>query len=189
MFNNKRDTSLSDYLTFFYVTTGFAFLISLFSQEIFTFLFPKEYSSGVKVTMIFCLLYSTYFFGKIPQLLYAKKTYLISIITLLNILLNIVLNLILIPNYGIEGAAIATFISGIVTGGVSFYFSQKFAPVDWNYSQLFFIMFYFFLSILLIFYIDSISLHFYFIILTKLLLVAGYFLFKVIYKIDLELNY
>ena len=127
MFNNKRDTSLSDYLTpFFYVTTGFAFLISLFSQEIFTFLFPKEYSSGVKVTMIFCLLYSTYFFGKIPQLLYAKKTYLISIITLLNVLLNIILNLILIPNYGIEGAAVATFISGIVTGGASFYYSQKY---------------------------------------------------------------
>ena len=191
MFKNKKGViSLSDYLTpFFYVTTGFAFLISLFSQEIFTFLFPKEYSSGVKVTMIFCLLYSTYFFGKIPQLLYAKKTYLISIITLLNVLLNIILNLILIPNYGIEGAAVATFISGIVTGGASFYYSQKYTPIDWNYGQLFLIMFYFFLSILLIFYIDSISLHFYYIILIKLLLIAGYFLFKVIYKINLELNY
>ena len=95
--------------------------------------------------MIFCLLYSTYFFGKIPQLLYAK-TYLISIITLLNVLLNIILNLILIPNYGIEGAAVATFISGIVTGGASFYYSQKYTPIDWNYGQLFLIMFYFFLK-------------------------------------------
>ena len=191
MFNeNKQESSLADYLTpFFYATTGFAFLICLFTQEIYIVFLPIEYNSGVRVTMILCLLYATYFFGKIPQLLFAKKTYLISAITLINIFLNITLNLMLISNYGIEGAAVATFISGIISGGISFYYSQKFTPINWDYTQLFLIIFHLFLSILIIFYLNAISLDYIYLLLIKTLLIVGYLLIGVYYKINLKLTY
>ena len=135
--DNSNRGELAKYLTpFFYIVIAFALLLCLFSQELFLLFFPIEYHSGIDVVIILSTLYSLYFFGKIPQLLYAKKTYLITFITIFNIVLNIGLNLYLIPIYGLFGAALATFLAGASTSLYSFLLSQKYAYIRWNYTLL-----------------------------------------------------
>ena len=77
------------------------------------------------------MVYLTYFFGKQPQLLLAKKTGIISIISLFTLALNIILNIPLINYYGILGAAWGTFFSGIISSAISFFYAQKFMSINY----------------------------------------------------------
>ena len=192
LFNSKATNreELANYLTpFFYVTTGFALLLCLLSQELFLLFFPVEYHHGIDVTILLSTLYALYFFGKIPQLLYAKKTYMITVITLINIVLNVGLNLYLIPKYGLFGAAIATLLAGGSTGILSFYFSQKYAPIQWNYNLLLALLTYFFIAIFLLIYLREIGVEYVYFIPLKLLLSIGYLFLGKLFKIKMNLNF
>ena len=90
------------------------------------------------------MLYATYFFGKQPQLLLAKKTKLISYLSIISVILNIIFNLPLIHYYGIIGAAWGTFFSGITIASVSFYYAQKNAKIA--YDNLIYVSFILFQS-------------------------------------------
>ena len=54
-----------------------------------------------------------------------KKTKYITLANAVAALLNIVLNIILIPNYGMMGAAVASLISFIVRTVILYYYAQK----------------------------------------------------------------
>ena len=128
-------------------------------------------------------------FGKIPQLLYAKKTYLITFITILNIALNIGLNLYLIPKYGLFGAAFATFLAGGLTGLYSFYLSQKYSPIKWNYSLLGIIIVYLFCSVITLILLRKSYIDYPIIIAIKCTFLLGYITLGKFFKIKIHLDF
>jgi O-antigen/teichoic acid export membrane protein len=73
---------------------------------------------------------SFYFFFSSPIFFY-KKTHLLPLITGSSAIINIVLNLLLIPKYGINGAAIATIISHIWISVISYVVGNRLFKIKW----------------------------------------------------------
>ncbi len=116
-----------------------ALFLILFSKEVFMF-FPETYSSGSIMLVLLCFYYLILYLGKITgqQLLFAKKTWLISGLSILTILVNILVTYPLVILYDAEGAAAGTVISALIMGWISFYFAQKHSYLNWEYSKVFF---------------------------------------------------
>jgi O-antigen/teichoic acid export membrane protein len=137
---------------FFYVSLLFCLLLGVFSQEIVILLTTPAYYDSYPIIVILNMLYATYFFGKQPQLILAKKMKLISYLSFLTIFINMLFNIPLIYFFGIIGAAWGTFFSGMFVASISFYFGQKYAFIAYNkfsyQSYLLFQLFMFFVLIL-----------------------------------------
>ena len=139
MFEQGEDggESVGRYLTpFLYISIAVALLISLFSEEIISILMPKSYHEGIDIVIVLSMLYGSYFFGKQPQLVFAKKTHIISIFTLLAIVLNVSINVPFIYQWGAIGAAWGTLVSGLISGGISFWVSQHYYEIKWEYKKI-----------------------------------------------------
>lgn len=140
MFESDKEEGgllVGKYLTpYFYISISGGLLISLFSEEVIFLLTPKPYHSSVDIVCILSILFSTYFFGKQPQLIYSKKTGITSILTLVGIVLNVMINIPFIYMWGVTGAAWGTLCAGIISGGFSFYISQRYYEIKWEYRKL-----------------------------------------------------
>jgi O-antigen/teichoic acid export membrane protein len=133
--------SIGNYLTpYFYISIAGALLVSLFSEEVIIILTPKPYHGAVDIACILTMLFSTYFFGKQPQLLFKKRTGIISMLTIFGIGLNIIINIPFINKWGVIGAAWGTFLAGLISTSISFYVSQKYYEIKWEYFKLVLIM-------------------------------------------------
>lgn len=73
---------------------------------------------------------SFYYFFSSPIFFY-KKTHLLPLITGSSAIINIVMNLLLIPKYGINGAAIATIISHIWISAISYVVGNRLFKIKW----------------------------------------------------------
>ena len=71
-----------------------------------------------------------------PGLSIAKRTGMIALINITGAILNTLLNLLLIPYFGIEGAALATLMPTSTVFCLFLYFSQKTYPVPHAWRQL-----------------------------------------------------
>lgn len=139
MFSNKQNqkNSIGDYLLpFFFLSSVFSFFLIIFSVDLVYFLLPKEYSKSSTVISLLSFLYLIYFFGKIPQLLFVKKTKIITILSVISIGLNIILNFFLIKTYGFIGATYGTLISGTLSTLIRFIYSQKYYYIKWRVDYL-----------------------------------------------------
>jgi O-antigen/teichoic acid export membrane protein len=146
---DKGGDSLGRYLTpFAYMSILIALLISLFSEEIITILTPKSFHGAIEIVIILSMLYGSYFFGKQPQLLFAKKTYILSVLTLTRIVLNVAINIPFIIKWGVIGAAYGMLTAGLISGSIAFVISQKYYEIKWEYKKI--------LSIFIIFFISSV---------------------------------
>ena len=142
--------SIGTYLTpFFFISILVAFLVALFNEELILILTPEPYHGAIDIISIFCMFYGTIFFAKQPQLVYAKKTGIISILSLVGIILNIALNIPFINRWGSIGAAWATFLAGLITGFISFYLSQKYYRIKWEKVKIASILLLFFFSVMI----------------------------------------
>jgi len=126
-----------------YVGIGmfFIFLISLFSKEtieIFTdgkfhdaqYLMPIFYFTvGISLLTIFSM-----------GLQIQKKTKTIALIAIIGAIFNLILNILLVPKYGLYGAAIATFIAVSIFSTITFYLSQKEFPFKNKLNYFFLII-------------------------------------------------
>ena len=129
--------SIGSYLTpFVYVSISIGFVISLFSEEIIMLLTPVSFHKAIDIVIIFSMLYGTYFFGKQPQLVFMKKTYITSILTLVSIGINIAINIPFITKWGVMGAAWGSLLAGIISGSISFAISQYHYKIEWEYKKL-----------------------------------------------------
>lgn len=129
--------SVGKYLTpYFYITIAGGLVVSLFSEEVIIILTPKPYHGAIDIVCILSILFSTYFFGKQPQLIFAKKTGITSILTIVGIVLNVLINIPFIYQWGVIGAAWGTLLAGIISGGISFVISQKYYEIKWEYAKL-----------------------------------------------------
>ena len=152
MFNDGESGGLyiGRYLTpFLYVSVAGGLVLSLFAEEIIIILTPESYHGAINIVTLFSLLYVTYFFGKQPQLIYAKKTGITSLLTLMGITLNIVINIPFIYLWGVEGAAWGSLVAGIISGLITFRVSQKYYKIVWEYPKLLLILGSFFIFALL----------------------------------------
>jgi len=160
--------SVGAFLTpFFYLCILYCLTLALFSSELIYILTPKEFHKAAPIVSILSILYGFYFFGKQPQLLIAKKTGLISILSLVSIFLNIVFNVIFIKYYGVIGAAFATLLAGSISTAISFYFGQKYTPIHYEKS-LFVILLYFVAVVLAHLFFDYLRFSNSFIIMFKI---------------------
>jgi O-antigen/teichoic acid export membrane protein len=97
----------------FYAGLPFLLLLVLFSRNALHFVFGNEYVSGASALAILALGYfvSSIFSNAASVLFAFKKTRYLSMNSMVSAVLNVILNFMLIPAYGIAGAAVATVIS------------------------------------------------------------------------------
>lgn len=139
MFNldNKGKESIGSYLTpFAYVSVFVALLIALFAEEIILILLPEPFHGAIDIVIILSLIYATYFFGKQPQLLYAKKTFVSSILTFVRVALNIAINIPFILKWGALGAAYGVLTAGLIADVIHFVVSQHYYRIEYEYKSL-----------------------------------------------------
>ncbi len=139
MFDKTKDGRelIGPYLNpFFYASIGAGLFVALFSEEIVFVLSPKEYHGASNVVIVLAILYCSFFFGKQNQLLYAKKTYLISILTLVGIILNVGINFVFVKFWGLMGIAWGNLLSGLLSGCISFLISQEHYRINWDYKNI-----------------------------------------------------
>lgn len=129
--------SIGSYLSLFgYISVAGGIFVALFSEEIIQILTPPSYHKSIDVVTILSLLYASHFFGKQPQLIFAKKTGITSIMTLIGIFINILINIPFIKLWGYMGAAYGTLLSGIAINVISFKVSQRYFYIHWERGKL-----------------------------------------------------
>ncbi len=112
----------------FMILIGFlSFGISIFSKEGYRLLVKEAYASSLDYVLflVFTIALNTFYYIYIHSIYY-NNTKLIPVITLSAAFVNIVLNYFLIPNYGIQGAIIASYISNIVRNIISVLISNRY---------------------------------------------------------------
>jgi O-antigen/teichoic acid export membrane protein len=87
------------------------------------------YVPWLTVGYFFMSVYMTY----IDYIFYAKKTYLLSMVTTLNMTLNVTLNYVFIKLFGALGAAYAFAVTMFVVMLLAFWLSNKVHPMPWFY--------------------------------------------------------
>ncbi|MEO8613243.1 MAG: oligosaccharide flippase family protein [Chloroflexota bacterium] len=111
--------------------------LSLFAPELLALLTsPQYYSAAIVVPLLVSesVISGMYIFT--PGLSIVKRTGIIAAIYIAGAILNIILNLLLIPIFGIGGAALATLISATTVFCTFMIFSQRTYPVPHAWRQL-----------------------------------------------------
>jgi len=101
----------------FFIGITATMLSLLLSSVIILVLFGQQYSSSVSTMAILSLIVLPNFFGLFTYrwMVVEKLAHLALLRSILGILLNVILNALLIPNYGPNGAAIATVVTLWIT--------------------------------------------------------------------------
>jgi len=129
---------ITSYGFLIYTLSGI-FLI-IFSKELISLIADKEYHGAIvvfPVIIITNVFNGLYFFFVRPLLFLKNSTKFVSIATVTTAVVNILLNYFFIINFGIIGAAWATFISILIKVGLVFYFAQKKYFIKYEYKRLF----------------------------------------------------
>jgi O-antigen/teichoic acid export membrane protein len=136
--------SLAVIFKYFVVFAAFFFLVySLVAEELLILLTTPDFYlvANVIPILVLALLFSNMYVF-MPGIGIRKKTYLIFLISIVAAFINIVLNYLLIPIFGMMGAAVATAIGYFIFFLCFVFFSQKlyYVPHKWSgFVALFFI--------------------------------------------------
>ena len=140
MFKNNDvngDKEIGKYLTpFAYFSVAGALLLSLFSEEAVMILAPPEYLKGINVINILCVSLAMGFFTKQPQLMYAGKTGIQAILSVINFILTVVTLYIFVNKFGIIGAAIGYLIISIIYNATYVLQGQKYYRIQYEWAKL-----------------------------------------------------
>lgn len=125
-------------LPYYYFSMLAALCVILFSEELFLLLLPSSYHRGIEISIVLTLFYVSMFMGKISgtQLIYSKKTYITSILTLIGVSINILINIPFIILWGSTGAAVATTLSGIIIVGISYNVAQRYVAIVFEWKTM-----------------------------------------------------
>jgi O-antigen/teichoic acid export membrane protein len=138
----KRDASgktfsrLCEYYGFVLVTAALALSIGI--KELLTVISAADFHSAYKVVPVIALAYvfqgANRFF--LAGTYIAKKTSHLGIVGVISAGANIALNLLLIPRFGMMGAAWATAVSFIIMSALSLAVSQRVYPIPYVFTRL-----------------------------------------------------
>jgi O-antigen/teichoic acid export membrane protein len=138
-----------------------AVLISTFARELLEFfnwlivIQPKWFEALSVVPLIaFAYVFQAAYFLTNIGISISKKTKYYPVITGTALVINISLNLLLIPEFGIRGAAFTAIISYAAMACLALFFGQKFYPIPWEWRRLATI---FSLSVLFVVFSQSIA--------------------------------
>jgi O-antigen/teichoic acid export membrane protein len=109
------------------------FVLSFLSPYIFKLFIGASFQGGAQFVFIIAL---SYFFSGVYKmfvnyLFYTKKTYLLSIIAVINILSSILFNYYFIENFGLKGAAYSLLCSQILNAMIVIIVSNKIYKMPW----------------------------------------------------------
>lgn len=112
----------------------------LFSKEMILLLVAEPFYESYKlipVLVMSILFLNMYIFA--PGLTIYKKTNLVALINLLTMILNIILNIILIPTFGIFGAAVSTLIGSLFLFVMYIVMGNRYYYILYNYKKYIFL--------------------------------------------------
>lgn len=134
---NAKDTYGKILLVYLMVIGSMTLLISLFSLEVLMVIATPAYYGAAAIASI--LVFSGMFSGltNIADLgsAISKKTAPLGMVYTMSAVVLILLNLILIPRFGVIGAALAACISQLISPIFVFYFSQKVYPIPYDFIR------------------------------------------------------
>lgn len=125
LFKNKKQEIKKLLITPFVLSAFTTLSIVTFSDLLIRFFLPEEFHSASNFVNLFALLNFSFFFTKVPQLLYAERTWVISILSYIGVLMNASSCYLLSIKYGALGAAYGLLISGVLLTLITFAVSQK----------------------------------------------------------------
>ena len=125
----------------FYTSISLIITILFFylSKPIIYIFTESSYHSGYVVIgfIAFSYLIKGVYLIFLPGIYFNKKLYIQSLIEWFSALVNIFLNFLLIPIFGITGAAIATLLSYVMLSMGAYFFGNRFLPINYDWSKLF----------------------------------------------------
>lgn len=133
----KRIADLGLKITF--IILFLAFSIILFTKEMVYLLMTKEYYFVIYVVPVYIYYHV---FAVLTMITYwliyyhPSKTYWGIPINLISLITTVFVNMLLIPRYGVMGAAFATFIVAAITHGISFFVGLRITPVPMDKKRL-----------------------------------------------------
>ncbi len=109
-----------------------ATLVMILRDPLLKLLFPADYSvaSSIFVFVAYGTILNGVFIATVAGLYVSKKTVMVGVAAIAAVLSNILANWLLIPIYGINGAALGTAISSFAQIVVGYYYSRAVLPVD-----------------------------------------------------------
>jgi len=112
--------------------------LSLFSIELLKIFTTPEYYSAEKIVYFLCIANVGYGLAQITSLgiVLTKNTKFESLSNMLGALLSVILNFILIPEYGLHGAAVSSAISILFINISLYFFSNKFYNLNFKFNLL-----------------------------------------------------
>ncbi len=133
----KCKRTLADFTRYYMAgSVLFALVIAMFSREVIMLMSTAEYYDAHRVVFLLCLSYV--FYGLTSLTGYAinivKKNWIIGLSWLIGAALNVGLNFILIPAYGMVGAAVATIASYLVVALGRLIIIRRVYPVPFAYG-------------------------------------------------------
>ena len=130
---------IGKYLTpFLYFSVALGLLFALFAKELLCVFTARSFHAAAGVLTVLSIYYSMLFFGKITglQIIFKKKTYLVSVMTLFTIGLNVLIAIPLAKHFGAIGAAWALLIVGVIASATSFTIAQRLFYIKWEYKKV-----------------------------------------------------
>jgi O-antigen/teichoic acid export membrane protein len=130
-YKNKLKDAQRTYKTvtkwIFYVNFPIFLILVFFSRQILNILFGSEYVIGYISLSILAITYLTVsiYYTSTHVLFSLKKTKLMMYVTFTGTVLNVFLNLVLIPEFNIVGAALATLSTNLLGAVIVIYVSSK----------------------------------------------------------------
>ncbi|MDG2240283.1 MAG: lipopolysaccharide biosynthesis protein [Longimicrobiales bacterium] len=125
------------YLTpFAYWSMLVAAVVTLFSYEGLLIVAPPEYLAATPIISILVVHYSLMFFSKQRQLVFAKKTHVLSMLSVVLLVLSAALNIPLVRAFGSVGAAAGTATAGAIYVWLTFRLSQKYNPISYEAGRV-----------------------------------------------------
>lgn len=145
----KAKEIFSKVLTLFMIGASLIWItISLFIDNLvklnlfgYTFFGPK-FQKGWEIVPVILLAYLFHgmYVNFTAGIYIEEKNKYLPLITGAGALINVIVNLLLIPVWGIMGAALATLASYVLMASMIFFFTQKYYPVKYEYKKVFTIL-------------------------------------------------
>jgi O-antigen/teichoic acid export membrane protein len=125
------------YLTpFAFFSVAAALLVSLFSEEAIIILAPPEYLKGISIINILCISLAFGFFGKQPQIMYAGKTVVLSVLTLVYSICTVIILYLFVNEFGLLGAAVGNLLVSIIYNSLLIWQGQKYYRIEFEWLKL-----------------------------------------------------
>jgi O-antigen/teichoic acid export membrane protein len=129
--------TVGGYITpFVYLAFGGALAIALFAEEALDILTPASYHGAIAVVQVLVLNYAIAFFGKLPQLMYAKKAHIISVLSTVTIAFNSACIIVGVHWFGTVGAAWGSLTGGVVGSALFVFYGQRYYAIAWQYARV-----------------------------------------------------